>query len=81
MSFSDNSVINDAVSFRFCGGVKAIIKNTWFYSGSWKILTNKIIASTILLSVVNTHIISFRPAKRSDREAYHDWLENDYDDD
>jgi len=26
------------------------------------------------------HIISFRPAKRSEREVYHDWLENDYDD-
>lgn len=27
------------------------------------------------------HIISYRPAKRTEREAYHDWLENDYDDD
>ena len=26
------------------------------------------------------HIISFRPAKRSEREVYYDWLENDYDD-
>ncbi len=26
------------------------------------------------------HIISFRPAKRSEREVYHDWLENDFDD-
>jgi uncharacterized DUF497 family protein len=26
------------------------------------------------------HIISFRPAKRSEREVYHDWLENDYQD-
>lgn len=26
------------------------------------------------------HIISYRPAKRSEREVYHDWLENDYDD-
>lgn len=26
------------------------------------------------------HIISFRPAKRSEREVYHDWLENDYPD-
>lgn len=26
------------------------------------------------------HIISYRPAKRTEREAYHDWLENDYDD-
>jgi uncharacterized DUF497 family protein len=25
-------------------------------------------------------IISFRPAKRREREAYHDWLEHDYDD-
>jgi len=25
-------------------------------------------------------IISYRPAKRTEREAYHDWLENDYDD-
>ena len=24
------------------------------------------------------HIISFRPANRSEREVYHDWLENDY---
>jgi uncharacterized DUF497 family protein len=26
------------------------------------------------------HIISFRPAKRSEREVYYDWLENNYDD-
>lgn len=26
------------------------------------------------------HIISYRRAKRSEREVYHDWLENDYDD-
>lgn len=26
------------------------------------------------------HIISYRPAKRTEREAYYDWLENDYDD-
>lgn len=26
------------------------------------------------------HIISYRPAKCTEREAYHDWLENDYDD-
>lgn len=26
------------------------------------------------------HIISFRPANRSEREVYHDWLENDYPD-
>ncbi|PZN72216.1 MAG: BrnT family toxin [Candidatus Methylumidiphilus alinenensis] len=26
------------------------------------------------------HIISFRPAKHSEREVYYDWLENDYDD-
>lgn len=27
------------------------------------------------------HIISFRPAKRNEREVYYDWLENDFDDD
>ena len=26
------------------------------------------------------HIISFRPAKQTEREIYHDWLENDFDD-
>jgi uncharacterized DUF497 family protein len=26
------------------------------------------------------HIISYRRAKRGEREVYHDWLENDYDD-
>ena len=26
------------------------------------------------------HIISFRHAQRDEREIYHDWLENDYDD-
>jgi uncharacterized DUF497 family protein len=26
------------------------------------------------------HIISFRPAKNSEREVYYDWLENDYND-
>lgn len=25
------------------------------------------------------HIISFRPASRVEREIYHDWLENDFD--
>ena len=24
------------------------------------------------------HIISFRPASRVERETYHDWLENDF---
>lgn len=27
------------------------------------------------------HIISFRPAKQTEREVYHDWLENDFNDD
>ena len=26
------------------------------------------------------HIISFRPASRVEREIYHDWLENDFND-
>ena len=26
------------------------------------------------------HIISYRAAKRTEREIYHEWLENDYDD-
>ena len=26
------------------------------------------------------HIISFRPASRVERETYHDWLENDFND-
>lgn len=26
------------------------------------------------------HLISFRPAHQSEREIYHDWLENDFDD-
>ena len=25
------------------------------------------------------HIISFRPASRTERDTYHDWLENDFD--
>ena len=25
------------------------------------------------------HIISFRPAKRSEKDIYYDWLENDFD--
>lgn len=29
---------------------------------------------------VPPQIISFRPAKRSEREIYHDWLENDFND-
>lgn len=33
-----------------------------------------------LPSAEESHIISFRPAKRSEREVYHDWLENDYND-
>lgn len=39
-----------------------------------------------VLSVVHlpdadmVRIVSYRRAKRSEREAYHDWLENDFDD-
>jgi uncharacterized DUF497 family protein len=28
---------------------------------------------------VQPHIISFRPASRVEREIYHEWLENDFD--
>lgn len=37
------------------------------------------VLTVVYLPLENPHIISFRPAKRSEREAYHDWLENDYD--
>ena len=39
-----------------------------------------IVLTVVYLPGVIPHIISFRPAKRSEREVYHDWLENDYDD-
>ena len=38
------------------------------------------VLTVVYLSNETPHIISFRPAKRSEREVYHEWLENDYDD-
>jgi len=38
------------------------------------------VLTVVYLPGETPHIISFRPAKRSEREVYHDWLENDYDD-
>jgi uncharacterized DUF497 family protein len=38
------------------------------------------VLTVVYLAGETLHIISFRPAKRSEREVYHDWLENDYDD-
>ncbi len=39
-----------------------------------------VVLTVVYLPGTEPHIISFRPAKRSEREVYHDWLENDYDD-
>ena len=38
------------------------------------------VLTVVYLPDETPHIISFRPAKRSEREVYYDWLENDYDD-
>jgi uncharacterized DUF497 family protein len=37
------------------------------------------VLTVVYLPEESPHIISFRPAKRSEREVYHEWLENDYD--
>jgi uncharacterized DUF497 family protein len=38
------------------------------------------VLTVVYLPDETPHIISFRPAKRSERGVYYDWLENDYDD-
>jgi hypothetical protein len=38
------------------------------------------VLTVVYLPDETPRIISFRPAKRSEREVYYDWLENDYDD-
>lgn len=38
------------------------------------------VLTVVYLPGETPHIISFRPANRSEREVYHDWLENDYQD-
>lgn len=38
------------------------------------------VLTVVYLPGDSPHIISYRPAKRTEREVYHDWLENDYDD-
>lgn len=37
------------------------------------------VLTVVHLPSARPHIISFRPASRAEREAYHDWLENDFD--
>lgn len=37
------------------------------------------VLTVVHLPGARPHIISFRPASREEREAYHDWLENEYD--
>lgn len=39
-----------------------------------------LVLTVVYLPKKTPHIISFRPAKRSEREVYYDWLENDYND-
>jgi len=38
------------------------------------------VLTVVYLPNKTPHIISFRPAKHSEREVYYDWLENDYND-
>ena len=38
------------------------------------------VLTVVHLPGVQPHIISFRPASRVEREIYHDWLENDFND-
>jgi uncharacterized protein len=38
------------------------------------------VLTVVHLPGAQPHIISFRPASRIEREIYHDWLENDFDD-
>jgi len=50
--------------------------------GCWKAPIDWMSKPNVTENAGNTpHIISYRRAKRSEREVYHDWLENDYDDD
>ena len=37
------------------------------------------VLTVVYLSGEQPHIISFRPAKQTEKEIYHDWLENDFD--
>lgn len=37
------------------------------------------VLTVVHLPGAQTHIISYRPASRVEREIYHDWLENDFD--
>ena len=38
------------------------------------------VLTVVFLPRIKPHIISFRPAKQSEREEYHEWLENDFND-
>jgi uncharacterized DUF497 family protein len=38
------------------------------------------VLTVVYLPGKKPHIISFRPAKQIEREVYHDWLENDFND-
>jgi uncharacterized DUF497 family protein len=35
--------------------------------------------TVVYLSAAQPRIISFRPARRTERTLYHEWLENDFD--
>ena len=37
--------------------------------------------TVVYLPGARPHIISFRPASREERETYHDWLENEFEED
>ena len=37
------------------------------------------VLTVVYLPGKTPHIISFRPARQTEREVYHDWLENDFD--
>ena len=48
---------------------------------SFAYVFERLMVLTIVYISSNTpHIISFRPAKSSEREVYYDWLENNYND-
>jgi uncharacterized DUF497 family protein len=47
---------------------------------SFSYVYEQLMVLTVVYLPNEARIISFRPAKRSEREVYYDWLENDYND-
>ena len=61
----------------FPSGFFPAFKNSQSFAYVFELLT---VLTVLYLPDETPHIMSFRPAHRSEREVYHDWLENDYPD-